>query len=136
MYNLLNLALSVIRPVYFSYQPFIGSRVNALGVKTPSYGTSVQFRGSLQPVDSATYKMLNLDMMKEYKRVWIPNEVRGIDRKNTPDRIIFDGMNYNVIHCIPWHHYDGWNEVVVVREKEYTQDIIVPEPTGGDNVQG
>jgi len=121
MYNLLNLALSVIRPVYFQYQEFEGNTVNDMGIKVPKYKTAVQFRGSLQPVDSALYKTLNLDMMKEYKRVWIPNDIRSLDRKNTPDRIVFEGNNYNVIHSIPWHHYDGWNEVVVVREKDYVQ---------------
>lgn len=120
--NILNLALGVIRPVQFQYQEYITSTINSIGIKQPSYSQPKTVSGSIQPVNTGVYQAYGLDFMKEYIRVYVPAEVRSIDRQATPDRIIFQGKTYVIIQCQAWHFYDGWNELIAVRDKDYVQE--------------
>ena len=118
-FNLLNTALSVIPPVSFSYSRWIGKTTSEIGLEVPQYADPVEVEGHCQPTTNSMYASLGLDLEKNYKSFWIPSNVVSIDEQTNPDKITFGGSNWIVIKTVDWFSYDGWTEVIAVKEKDY-----------------
>lgn len=118
-FNLLNTALSIIPPVSFSYMKWLGKETNELGIEVPRYGEPIEVEGHCQPTTNSMYASLGLDLEKNYNSFWIPSNVVSLDEQTNPDKITFGGSNWIVIKTVDWFSYDGWTEVIAVKEKDY-----------------
>lgn len=118
-FNLLNTALSIIPPVSFSYMKWLGKETNELGIEVPRYGEPINVVGHSQPTNNYMYSTLGLDLDKNYRSFWIPNDVVSMDEQKNPDKIVYSGETWIVIKTNAWFDYDGWTEVVAVKEKDY-----------------
>lgn len=120
MGNLLKLALGVIPQVEISYVKFLGNTVSNIGVKVPSYGEGIVINGSVQRVKTEVYEQLGLKMEKNYKAVFVPVDIVGINYQVSPDKFTFYGRNWIVCGDLAnWYNYDGWNVLLVVAERDY-----------------
>jgi hypothetical protein len=116
--NLLSSALSVIASYTVEYYRFIGVLVNAVGLEISQYAPPQQVRGSLQAVQRVKYQDLGLDMSKFYYTFFAPQQVFGVDRDASGDRIRASDGLYQCVAITPWHAIDGWVEAMLVRVPE------------------
>lgn len=120
MGNLLRLALGVIPPVKISYSKFMGNVVSEVGVKIPTYSQPLEINGSVQRVKTDVYEALGLKMEKNYKAVFVPADIVGINYQQSPDKFSFYGKDWIVCGDLAnWYQYDGWNVLLVVAERDY-----------------
>lgn len=113
--NLLNIALSVIKPAAISWAAFVSQSVGANLAVANTYAVPVVIRGSAQPVARQLLESLGLDLNKSYIRIFAPNNVIDIERNITSDQFTVNGALYQGLSSTPWFSYDGWNEILCVQ---------------------
>lgn len=101
------------------FQPFLWYRWKSNGtdsalLRVSSYQEPVTCHGSIQSVPQDMYERLGLDWEKNYILVYSPNDIKGLDGQQSPDKLVFGGKNWKVVRVTPWHSYDGWTEVLAV----------------------
>lgn len=84
---------------------------------------------SVQPVPRARYNDLGLDFTREYVEVWMPRNVRGVERTRAPDQLVWGGTQYAVESVTQWHGMDGWSRALCVALGPY----VPPEQPGGSD---
>lgn len=116
--NLLEEAFDIIPTQPFEYCAFKGKTVNELGVFVNEYAAPVQCYGSIQALEQTQYEKLGLNFEREYRAVYASVPMKGLDKQETPDLLIFDGRRWKVLRNTPWAHIDGWNGVIVTPDEE------------------
>lgn len=117
--NLLNLAFSLIPSESVQYLKFTGNNQSEIGLDSPQYADPIVLPASVQAVSNDTYSQLQLDLSKNYRRVFLPANAAGVDQMKSSDVLIFQGRRWNVVSTDDWYKYDGWNSVIVAEDKEY-----------------
>lgn len=117
-FNLLNAALRIIPKQQIIWRKFAGFEVDEQGLKINRYAEGVELTGSVQAVDRSLYEQLGLDQEKEYLTVYAPADIKGVSAQNAPDIIEFGGVAYKVVRNYPWHFYNGWAGVVVIKAED------------------
>lgn len=116
--NLLNRAFRLIPTQSFQYCAFAGKTINNMGVFVNSYAEPMEVNGSIQALEQSQYEQLGLDFEKNYRIVYAPIQMKGLDQQETPDKLIFDNQNWKVVRNTPWFNMDGWCGVVVTTDEE------------------
>jgi hypothetical protein len=112
--NVLGIAFGAIAQQTVQHLSATGRTQNAVGAWVTTYAAPVSLPSSFQPVDAKKYEQLGLDLMKEYKNIWLKTPVAGIQRGASPDRFTYAGRLYEVADVKDWYGQDGWSEVVVI----------------------
>ena len=120
--NLLNKALTVIPKQSFIWKQFLSNSINEFGVKVPVYGEPIECKGSIQRIELGLYQQLGLDFARDYRAIYGSYNLEGIEKKEQPDIVIFSGAIWSIVKDSPWYDYNGWNGVLVVREKTIEND--------------
>lgn len=117
-FNLLSLALRIIPPTTVQYCPCIGTPENEFGMIVPAYGEAVTVRDALmQALNKEMYAAYGLTLEKEYKLLHIKADLEGVSRKDSGDRVIYNGRNYTVVAVANHFEYDGWDRLILAEEK-------------------
>ena len=123
--NVLLTAMTVIPPEPLSYEKYLGTTVNEIGMDVPAYAEPVQTKGSIQShVSERLYQAYGLDLNKDYALVDVPADIVGADDKKSPDRLTFHGKKWIVVKSNNWYIYNGWVKLLVVAQKDYEGDTI------------
>ena len=135
MWDLLGTALRLIPPVTVQYQKYIGETVNELGICVPQYADPVTVSNAhLQPSASSTgfggkfsgnnvmYDDIGLQLAHNFRMLYIPANIQGIEAQTTNDVILYGGKRWNIKSVSQWFDYDGWNKLIIVEDKKYGAD--------------
>lgn len=117
--NLLLTALEIIPKQDVSFQKFLGNLPNVNGIEAPTYGDMVNTIGSVQKVSGGVKYQLGLSLQENYRHVWLPNDVYGIDGDVSNDIVWYKGKKWNVVQQDDWFDYDGWVGLIVCEDKSY-----------------
>lgn len=116
--QLLNKALSIIKPTPVVYRKYLGQITNENRIKVPSYAAPITITQAIvQPVSTQIFQMLGLDMQREYRRVFISTNAVALEGQLSSDKFEFYGNTWTAWGNTAWHSYDGWNELIVIGEK-------------------
>lgn len=112
--NLLNLALTVIQKRPYQYLQFLGRATNDIGIDVPTYAPAVERQGSIQAVERTLYQHMGLDWKKNYITIFDSEELNGVGRDSSGDKVIFAGKTFLVESEGGWQPIDGWSGVLCV----------------------
>lgn len=112
--NLLNMALTVIRPQTIQFFAFTGRATNAIGLDEATYAAPVAVRGSVQPVPRSQYQRMGLDYNKRYVNLYASTDIDDLARDTAGDQIEFNGRRYEIMGEDDWFPQDGWNGTLAV----------------------
>lgn len=112
--NLLNQALSVIQKQSFGYLKFLTRSTNDIGVDVPTYESEKTLTGSVQAVPRNLYQHLGLDWKKNYIMIYSSDDITGIQRDTSGDKVLFAGKTFLVESENDWKPIDGWSGVLCV----------------------
>lgn len=113
--NLLNRALSVIKPDNVTYRKFKRRTTNSVGIYVEEYESDVEVKASVQAVSNYVYKELGLDFQKAYVRIYISVDVIDLSRDVSGDRFIIFGNTYQLMSSGMWFPIDGWVGLTAVQ---------------------
>lgn len=88
--------------------------VRADGLQVPTYEDDIDIEATVQAVSTEIYKQLNLDFQKSYIYVHTPNELRGGNQVQVPDRLAWDNREFDVYQNTNWYSYDNWTSAMAV----------------------
>ncbi len=113
--NLLQQALSVIRPTTLNVYRYIDRSVNSIGLDVATYATPECIEGSVQALDRGSYSRLGLDYAKRHILIWLTaGDLSDLNRGRAPDQIGFNGRRYEIVDETDWVPIDGWARVIAV----------------------
>lgn len=112
--NLLNQALTVIPKQSFGYLKFLSKTTNDIGIDVPTYAPEVTLFGSVQAVPRTLFQSLGLDWKKNYIMIYSSDELTGIERDSSGDRVVFGGKTYQALYENDWRQIYGWAGVLCV----------------------
>lgn len=113
--NLLKIASSVIPTQTVTWKKFMGKQIKPGGIYEDTYSEPVEIRGSFQATDDRDVKEMGLDTSKRYRTLYTSHDISDVKRGSSPDKISFNGENYEVVGITDWFAQDGWRGVVCVR---------------------
>ena len=122
MWGLLAQAAEMIPNDPVSYRKYKGKTKNAAGIYNDTYDAAVAVAGAfVQPVRSAMYAQLGIQLGKNVRQVFLPVNVAGMeDMSDGGDILVFEGKNWRIIAVDNWYAHDGWKSVIVEEEKVYS----------------
>lgn len=112
--NLLALALHTINPQLLQHRAFVSRSVNAAGDYVSVFADPVGIQGSMQPVDTALYQLLGLNLARRYAHLWTTAEVRVTNTDRQGDYVDFAGRTWQCESDRDWRDIDGWRKVLCV----------------------
>lgn len=112
--NLLNQAFRVIPQQTFTYYKYQQNNVNDEGIIVPNYEAGITFNGSVQAVDSKMYQQFGLDVSKKYIQIFSSLNIQNVEGQEVPDKVSWNGKDYNVVNCSDWYKQDGWTNIIAV----------------------
>lgn len=112
--NLLNQAFRVIPQQNFTYYKYKSNTINDYGIKVNVYETGIDFKGSVQAVDSKMYQQFGLDVSKKYIQIFSSLNIQNVEGQEAPDKVNWNGKDYNVVNCTDWYKQDGWTNIIAV----------------------
>lgn len=118
-YDILSLAYSLIPPQPIQVYRFLDNTTDSTGIERPTYGEPIDVEASVQSVDNSVYEQLSLDFQKNYRMVYAPIQMVGLDQQENPDKLVFEGRNWIVVKTGDWTYYNGWSGVLVVENKAF-----------------
>ena len=116
--NLLNQALSIIQKQSFGLLKFIDRTTNDIGLDLPSYEPEVILSGSVQAVPRSLYQHLGLDWKKNYIMIYSSDNITGVERNSSGDKVTFAGKTFLVESENDWKPIDGWSGVLCVEVQD------------------
>jgi hypothetical protein len=114
--NLLGIALSVLPKTTVQWSAFDSMGVDDRGRPAPTYLDAVPLTGSWQAVDAVRMAQLGLDTTKQYRAFYISKPVDGVSRGTSPDKIEFQGDQWDVLPNADWYAMNGWRSILCVRQ--------------------
>lgn len=112
--NLLNIALGAIGGEGVAWRRFESRTQNSRGQWITNYEPETSIIGSWQAVDSRRIKELELDTSKTYRNLYTSNAVDHVNRGESPDMIIANGKQYEVVGNTDWLIENGWRGLLCV----------------------
>lgn len=109
------MALTVIQKQEFGYLKFISRAANDIGIDIPSYEPEVTLSGSVQAVPRSLFQHLGLDWKKNYIMIYSSDDITGIERDSSGDKVLFAGKTFLVESENDWKPIDGWAGVLCVQ---------------------
>lgn len=132
--NLLNKAFSVIPQQKFTYYKYKSNEINDIGIKQNTYEDGVEYKGSVQAVDSKMYQELGLDFSKKYIQIFSSLNIQNVNNsQETADKILWNNKYYLVVNCSDWYKQDGWTNIIAVEQPE--EETEETEEEESDNSQ-
>ena len=132
--NVLLTAMRVIPPEPITYEKYIGTSVNSVGMDVPYYSQPIHTKASIQyHISEKMYQAYGLSLNKDYALVDIPANIIGSEGSKTPDRLTFHGKKWIVVKNNNWFIYNGWVKLIVVAQKDYQTTVIKPEVEDNDS---
>lgn len=131
--NLLKRANRLIPFEKITFQKWTGNTFQD-GIAVPTFAEGVEIKASVQPVRTEIYEKLGLDFQKDYRSVHASVQMNGTDKQAVPDRMIYQGFEWNVKKSNDWTEYDGWSSAVFVRIKK-AEIPTPPIPEDDENDQ-
>lgn len=131
-FNLLNPAMAAIailgcnKP--FTFLKYKGTTIDDMGRDVPEFEEPRTLLGCIQPVSNKMYEQLGLDLDKNYKIVFSSALMKSLAENIQPDRIIYQGLTYELVENKNWYETNGWTKAIMVelkslREPEDESDI-------------
>lgn len=122
MWNLLAQVNGMIPTDPVKYRKYSSSTLNGFGIEQQSYGAEVSVPGAyVQPVRSAMYAQLGLQVGKNVRQVFIPANVQGMENMSDGgDVLIFEGKTWKIKAVEDWYAHDGWKVAIVIEDKVYS----------------
>lgn len=115
--NLLRRALRNIPKTTVLWYKFSEKTINQMGVEVNDYDAPVTIeQASCQPIENREYEALKLNLQKKYMRVFATADINVFESAGSPDKIEYDGHKWTVVANQRWSPYDGWNELICVRD--------------------
>jgi len=114
--NILNKALGSIGSRKVIWKRFDKRTQNDRGEFVNQYHTNKVIYGSFQPVSARQKAQMGVKVSDVYNKLFVSQNVLGIDRLKSPDIIIVDGIDYEVIDVQDWYGQNGWKEVLCSRK--------------------
>ena len=132
--NVLLTAMSVIPPETITYEKYLGTTVNSIGIDIPTYSNPITTKASIQyHISERMYQAYGLSLNKDYALVDVPANLVGIENSKTPDRLTFHGKKWIIVKNNNWYIYNGWVKLIVVAQKDYETNTIPEVQDGGKN---
>ena len=121
MWNLLGQVTGMIPTDPVQYRKFTSGGITSWGEQTQSYGEVVNVPGAyVQPVRSAMYAQLGLQVGKNVRQVFLPADVKGMEElSDSGDVLLFEGKTWKIKAVENWFQHDGWKSVIVEEDKVY-----------------
>lgn len=117
--NLLNMALSAVGRLAFTYYAYKDQTTNDYGIIVAGYEDPVTLYGNVQPIKRSLYTpagMQGLDLQKNYMNFFCPSAtILDLRRDVTGDRIEYAGKTYQCLSLTDWGQIDGWVKVMAVQ---------------------
>lgn len=113
--NLLNQAMCVISKQKVLYFRATGRETKRTGLEVTAFAEGViKGDGSFQPVDTAKYAFMGLDLAKSYSYWWVPYDVKDLQRDISADQVEFGGRRWQIESGRNWYLQDGWKKILCV----------------------
>ena len=112
--NLLKRAFKVIAQHKVEWEILNGETTNNVGMVVKTYDTPVTIKGSIQPVPTSKYEQFGFDLKKVYLNFYTINNILGVARDYSGDRVTFNGVQFQVVDETEWFNLDGWNHALLV----------------------
>ena len=120
-FGLLDMALSVIPAVPVVYFRRAAEVLDTQGRLIGQYTDGVTIRNAhVQGVESSLYAQLGLQLGVNYRKVFIPADAANVSDAAGSDVLEFYGKRWTVVNVIQWYEYDGWNQLIVAEDKNYS----------------
>jgi len=112
--NLLKKAFKVIAQTPVTWEVLSGTIINDIGMEVKSYLPPAIIKGSVQPVSKDKYEQFGLDFKKVYFNFYTTNEILGVGRDFSGDRVTYNNIQFQVTDETEWFNLDGWNHALLV----------------------
>ncbi len=96
------------------YFKFKSRELNLVGQWVVEYHCPVNVQASIQSVNRSVYQQLNLDLKRQYVKVYLCVDSKGIERNRAGDQFIFDGKKYQIDDEGDWFLRDGWSSFMAI----------------------
>lgn len=106
----------------FTFLKYLGTTIDDMGRDVPNFDEAKTFTGSIQPVDNKMYEQLGLDLNLHYKVVYCHLLMQSIAEQLQPDRIMYDGLTYELVQNEDWYETNGWTKALIVELKSLRDD--------------
>ncbi len=116
--NLLKKALTIIPSSDFGYSKFLGRATNDIGIDVATYDTEITLKGSVQAVPRSLYQHMGLDWKRNYITIYNSDDIVGIERDSSGDKVTFDSKTFLVLDENDWKAIDGWKGILCVEVTE------------------
>jgi len=112
--NLLNQALTIIPGQEGQLHKWVGKITNDVGTEIDQYASPTPIYGSFQAVPRTLFEKMGLDYKKVYYMLFTSQDVQGLSRTNSGDRITYTGKTLKLETEGGWKPVDGWTGVLMV----------------------
>ncbi len=112
--NLLNMAMGPIARQSVQWRAWTSRALNAAGDWVSTFAEATTISGSMQPVSTALYMQLGLDLRKNYHHLWTTADVRATTRDREGDLIVFGGKSWQCQSDRDWRMVDHWRKMLMV----------------------
>lgn len=106
----------------FTFLKYKGTTIDEMGRDVPEFEEPVTLLGCIQPISNKMYEQLGLDLDKHYKTVFSSALMKSIAESIQPDRIIYQGLTYELVENKNWYETNGWTKAIMVELKETRND--------------
>lgn len=124
--NLFNQASRLIPPTLIKFYKAAGRTQNASRQWIPNFAAAVDLYASVQSINRAKYSIYGLDFQKNYIKIFASANIFGVQRNSSGDRMVVDGIMYQVEENNPWFITDGWASCLAVEIPGGTPLVIAP----------
>lgn len=113
--NLLKIAATAIPQQTVAWARFLSREQDDRGRWINVYALPEAVRGSFQPVEARTVKEMGFDTTKVYATLYTAHDMQDVQRGTSPDKIEFNGEEYDIVGTTDWYDQDGWKSVYCVK---------------------
>ena len=102
----------------FEFLKYIETTIDDMGRDVPVFADPVLMTGSIQAVPNKMYEQMGLQLDKNYKTVFSLALIQSIAENIQPDRIVYNGLTFEVVENKNWYETNGYTKILVVELKE------------------
>lgn len=118
--NILKHALRITGGRKVIWRPFDKRTQNDRGEFVNQYSANVEIYGSWQPVSNKESALMGMKASDVLNKLYVSSNVEVVANMTSPDLIIVDGHEYEVIETQDWYvdgkGNPGWKEVICSRK--------------------
>lgn len=113
--NLFNQAATIIPTQCGTIERFVSRDTNEIGNWVDVYDAPVKICGSFQAVPRSLFANMGLDYKKTYYMLFTSDDISGLARDESGDKVLFAGMTLKTQKEGGWKAIDGWSGLLLVR---------------------